>query len=310
MRIANNVAELVGNTPLVKLNRLAPASGATVALKLEFFNPAHSVKDRIAVAMLDAAEAAGKIKPDTIILEPTSGNTGIGLAMVCAARGYKCAFVMPETMSRERKLLLKAYGADLILTPGAEGMPGAMKKADELPAADPRASIPQQFENPANPAIHRATPPEEIWADTDGQVDIFVAGVGTGGTVTGVGEALKAKKPGVRVVAVGPAASPVLAGGNRGPHPIQGIGAGFVPGILNTAVYDEIVQVPNDAALDTARQLATQEGLLVGISSGAAVWAALQVAERPENAGKLIVVIIPSFGERYLSTVLFQHLEV
>lgn len=310
MRIANNVAELVGNTPLVKLNRLAPAGGATVALKLEFFNPAHSVKDRIAVAMLDAAEAAGKIKPDTIILEPTSGNTGIGLAMVCAARGYKCAFVMPETMSRERKLLLKAYGADLILTPGPEGMPGAIKKANELAAADSRYFIPQQFDNPANPAIHRATTAEEIWADTDGQVDIFVAGVGTGGTVTGVGEALKAKKPGVRVVAVEPAASPVLSGGNRGPHPIQGIGAGFVPGILNTAVYDEIVQVPNDAALDTARQLATQEGLLVGISSGAAVWAALQVAERPENAGKLIVVIIPSFGERYLSTVLFQHLEV
>ena len=310
MRIANNVAELVGNTPLVKLNRLAPAGGATIALKLEFFNPAHSVKDRIAVAMLDAAEAAGKIKPDTIILEPTSGNTGIGLAMVCAARGYKCAFVMPETMSRERKLLLKAYGADLLLTPGAEGMPGAMKKADELAAADSRYFIPQQFENPANPAIHRATTAEEIWADTEGQVDIFVAGVGTGGTVTGVGEALKAKKPGVRVVAVEPAASPVLSGGNRGPHPIQGIGAGFVPGILNTAVYDEIVQVPNDAALDTARKLATQEGLLVGISSGAAVWAALQVAERPENAGKLIVVIIPSFGERYLSTVLFQHLEV
>ncbi|WP_300439539.1 cysteine synthase A [Zoogloea sp.] len=310
MRIANNVAELVGNTPLVKLNRLAPASGATVALKLEFFNPAHSVKDRIAVAMLDAAAAAGKIKPDTIILEPTSGNTGIGLAMVCAARGYKCAFVMPETMSRERKLLLKAYGADLILTPGPEGMPGAIKKADELAAADSRYFIPQQFDNPANPAIHRATTAEEIWADTDGQVDIFVAGVGTGGTVTGVGEALKAKKPAVRVVAVEPAASPVLSGGNRGPHPIQGIGAGFVPGILNTAVYDEIVQVPNDAALDTARKLATQEGLLVGISSGAAVWAALQVAERPENAGKLIVVIIPSFGERYLSTVLFQHLEV
>lgn len=310
MRIANNVAELVGNTPLVKLNRLAPANGATVALKLEFFNPAHSVKDRIAVAMLDAAEAAGKITPDTIVLEPTSGNTGIGLAMVCAARGYKSAFVMPETMSRERKLLLKAYGADLILTPGAEGMPGAVKKAEELAAADPRYFIPQQFENPANPAIHRATTAEEIWADTDGQVDIFVAGVGTGGTVTGVGEALKEKKPGVQVIAVEPAASPVLSGGNRGPHPIQGIGAGFVPGILNTGVYDEIVQVPNDAALDTARRLAREEGLLVGISSGAAVWSALQVAERPENAGKLVVVIIPSFGERYLSTVLFQHLEV
>ena len=307
MRIANNVAELVGKTPLVKLNRLAPASGATVALKLEFFNPAHSVKDRIAVAMLDAA---GQIGPDTVILEPTSGNTGIGLAMVCAARGYKCAFVMPETMSRERKLLLKAYGAELILTPGPEGMPGAVKKAEELAAADSRYLIPQQFENPANPAIHRATTAEEIWADTDGQVDIFVAGVGTGGTVTGVGEALKAKKPGVKVVAVEPAASPVLSGGARGPHPIQGIGAGFVPGILNTQVYDEIVQVPNDDALDTARRLAKEEGLLVGISSGAAVWAALQVAERPENAGKLIVVIVPSFGERYLSTVLFQHLEV
>ncbi len=310
MRIANNVAELVGNTPLVKLNRLAPANGATVALKLEFFNPAHSVKDRIAVAMLDAAEAAGKIGPDTVILEPTSGNTGIGLAMVCAARGYKSAFVMPETMSRERKLLLKAYGADLILTPGPEGMPGAVRKAEELAAADARYFIPQQFENPANPAIHRATTAEEIWADTDGQVDIFVAGVGTGGTVTGVGEALKAKKPGVKVIAVEPAASPVLSGGNRGPHPIQGIGAGFVPGVLNTGVYDEIVQVPNDAALDTARRLAREEGLLVGISSGAAVWSALQVAERPENAGKLIVVIIPSFGERYLSTALFQHLEV
>ena len=310
MRIASNVAELVGNTPLVKLNRLAPANGATIALKLEFFNPAHSVKDRIAVAMLDAAEAAGKITPDTIVLEPTSGNTGIGLAMVCAARGYKSAFVMPETMSRERKLLLKAYGAELILTPGAEGMPGAVKKAEELAAADPRYFIPQQFENPANPAIHRATTAEEIWADTDGQVDIFVAGVGTGGTVTGVGEALKEKKPGVKVIAVEPAASPVLSGGNRGPHPIQGIGAGFVPGILNTGVYDEIVQVPNDAALDTARRLAREEGLLVGISSGAAVWSALQVAERPENAGKLVVVIIPSFGERYLSTVLFQHLEV
>ena len=308
MRIANNVAELVGNTPLVKLNRLAPANGATVALKLEFFNPAHSVKDRIAVAMLDAAEAAGKITPDTVVLEPTSGNTGIGLAMVCAARGYKSAFVMPETMSRERKLLLKAYGAELILTPGAEGMPGAVRKAEELAAADPRYFIPQQFENPANPAIHRATTAEEIWADTDGQVDIFVAGVGTGGTVTGVGEALKAKKPGVKVIAVEPAASPVLSGGNRGPHPIQGIGAGFVPGVLNTGVYDEIVQVPNDAALDTARRLAREEGLLVGISSGAAVWAALQVAERPENAGKLVVVIIPSFGERYLSSVLYADL--
>jgi cysteine synthase len=310
MRIANNVAELIGHTPLVKLNKMAPANGATLALKLEFFNPAHSVKDRIAAAMLDAAEAAGQIKPDTIILEPTSGNTGIGLAMVCAARGYKCAFVMPETMSRERKLLLKAYGADLILTPGPEGMPGALKKAAELAAADSRYLIPQQFENPANPTIHRKTTAEEIWADTDGQVDIFVSGIGTGGTITGVGEVLKERRPGVRIVAVEPAASAVLSGCARGPHPIQGIGAGFVPGVLNTAVYDEIVQVPNDAALDTARKLATDEGLLVGISSGAAVWAALQVAERPENAGKLVVVIIPSFGERYLSTVLYQHLEV
>ena len=310
MRIANNVAELIGHTPLVKLNKMAPANGATLALKLEFFNPAHSVKDRIAAAMLDAAEAAGHIKPDTIILEPTSGNTGIGLAMVCAARGYKCAFVMPETMSRERKLLLKAYGADLILTPGPEGMPGAIKKANELAAADSRYFIPQQFDNPANPAIHRKTTAEEIWADTDGQVDIFVSGIGTGGTITGVGEVLKERRPGVRIIAVEPAASPVLSGGARGPHPIQGIGAGFVPAILNTAIYDEIVQVPNDAALDTARKLATDEGLLVGISSGAAVWAALQVAERPENAGKLVVVIIPSFGERYLSTVLYQHLEV
>ena len=310
MRIANNVAELIGHTPLVKLNKMAPANGATLALKLEFFNPAHSVKDRIAAAMLDAAEAAGHIKPDTIILEPTSGNTGIGLAMVCAARGYKCAFVMPETMSRERKLLLKAYGADLILTPGPEGMPGAIKKANELAAADSRYFIPQQFDNPANPAIHRKTTAEEIWADTDGQVDIFVSGIGTGGTITGVGEVLKERRPGVKIIAVEPAASPVLSGGARGPHPIQGIGAGFVPAILNTSVYDEIVQVPNDDALDTARKLATDEGLLVGISSGAAVWAALQVAERPENAGKLVVVIIPSFGERYLSTVLYQHLEV
>ncbi len=308
MRIANNVAELVGNTPLVKLNRLAPANGATVDLKLEFFNPAHSVKDRIAVAMLDAAEAAGKITPDTIVLEPTSGNTGIGLAMVCAARGYKSAFVMPETMSRERKLLLKAYGAELILTPGPEGMGGAIAKAQALAEADSRYLIPQQFENPANPAIHRATTAEEIWTDTDGQVDIFVSGVGTGGTVTGVGEVLKAKKPGVKIVAVEPQASPVLSGGPKGPHPIQGIGAGFVPAILNTSVYDEVIQVSNDNAFETARAMATQEGLLVGISSGAATWAALELARRPENAGKLIVVVIPSFGERYLSTPLFQHL--
>ncbi len=310
MPIANNVAELIGNTPLVRLNRLAAGIDGTVAAKLEFFNPAHSVKDRIAVAMLDAAEKAGRIKADTVVLEPTSGNTGIGLAMVCAARGIRCAFVMPETMSRERRLILKAYGAELILTPGSEGMPGAVKRAEELAAADPRYFIPQQFENPANPEIHRRTTAEEIWRDTDGQVDIFVSGVGTGGTVTGVGEVLKSRKPGVRVVAVEPDASPVLSGGQRGPHPIQGIGAGFVPAILNTQAYDEVVRVGNQDALNTARRMATEEGLLVGISSGAAVWAALQVAGRPENRGKLTVVIIPSFGERYLSTVLFEHLAV
>lgn len=314
MKIANNVAELIGNTPLVRLNRVNAgkefANAASIALKLEFFNPAHSVKDRIAVAMLDAAEKAGKIKADTIILEPTSGNTGIGLAMVAAARGYKTAFVMPETMSRERKLMLKAYGADLILTPGPEGMPGAIRKAEEMAAADARYLIPQQFDNPANPEIHRNTTAEEIWRDTDGQVDIFVSGIGTGGTITGVGEVLKARRPGVQIIAVEPDASPVLSGGARGPHPIQGIGAGFVPSILNTKIYDEVFRVTNDQALGTARRLATEEGLLVGISSGAATWAALEVAKRPENRGKLIVVVIPSFGERYLSTVLYQHLEV
>jgi cysteine synthase A len=310
MRIANNVAELIGNTPLVRLHRLARGIDATIAAKLEFFNPAHSVKDRIAVSMLDAAEKAGKIKPDTIVLEPTSGNTGIGLAMVCAARGYRCAFIMPDTMSRERRLILKAYGAELILTPGPEGMPGALKKAEEMAAADARYFIPQQFDNPANPAIHRATTAEEIWNDTDGQADIFVSGIGTGGTITGVGEVLKARKPGVKVIAVEPDASPVLSGGQRGPHPIQGIGAGFVPAILNTAIFDEVVRVKNDDAFDIARRLATEEGLLVGISSGAATWAALQVAARPENRGKLVVVVIPSFGERYLSTKLYEHLQV
>ncbi|HZX33459.1 MAG TPA: cysteine synthase A [Rhodocyclaceae bacterium] len=310
MKIASNVTELVGNTPLVRLNRLTADCKATVVVKLEFFNPGSSVKDRIAVAMLDAAQAAGKIGPDTIVLEPTSGNTGIGLAMVCAARGIKCAFTMPETMSRERKLLLKAYGAELIQTPGPEGMGGAIKKAQDLAESDSRYFIPQQFENPANPAIHRNTTAEEIWRDTDGQVDIFVAGVGTGGTVTGVGEVLKSRKPGVKVVAVEPDASPVLSGGQKGPHPIQGIGAGFVPAVLNTQVYDEVLRVKNDDAFATARAMATEEGLLVGISSGAAVSAALELAKRPENAGKLIVVIVPSCGERYLSTALFQHLEV
>ena len=310
MKIANNVAELIGNTPLVRLNRLSAGIDTTIALKLEFFNPAHSVKDRIAVSMLDAAERAGMLKPDSIVLEPTSGNTGIGLAMVAAARGYKMAFVMPETMSRERRLILKAYGAELFLTPGPEGMPGAIKKANELAAADSRYFIPQQFDNPANPEIHRLTTAEEIWRDTDGKVDIFVSGIGTGGTITGVGEVLKARKPRVQVIAVEPDASAVLSGGARGPHPLQGIGAGFVPAILNTRIYDEVVRVKNDDALTIARKLATDEGLLVGISSGAAVWAALEVAKRPANAGKLVVVIIPSFGERYLSTVLYQHLEV
>jgi len=310
MKIANNVTELVGNTPLVKLNRVTAGAGATVVTKLEFFNPGHSVKDRIAVAMLDAAQAAGQLGPDTVVLEPTSGNTGIGLAMACAARGIKCAFVMPETMSRERKLLLKAYGAELILTPGPEGMGGAIAKAKALAESDPKYFIPQQFENPANPEIHRQTTAEEIWRDTDGQVDIVVSGIGTGGTITGIGEVLKAKKPGVKIVAVEPDASPVLSGGQKGPHPIQGIGAGFVPGVLNTAIYDEVIRVKNDDAFATARQMATDEGLLVGISSGAATWAALQLAKRPENAGKLIVVIIPSFGERYLSTALYQHLDV
>ena len=310
LKIANNVTELIGNTPLVKLGRLAAGIDGTVALKLEFFNPAHSVKDRIAAAMIDAAQAAGKIGPDTVVLEPTSGNTGIGLAMVCAARGIKSCFVMPETMSRERRLLLKAYGAELVLTPGPEGMGGAIAKAKALAESDPKYFIPQQFENPANPAIHRATTAEEVWRDTDGQVDIFVAGIGTGGTITGVGEVLKARKPGVQVIAVEPDASPVLSGGQKGPHTIQGIGAGFVPGVLNVKVYDEIVRVTADDAFTTARRLATEEGLLVGISSGAAVWAALKVAARPENAGKLTVVVIPSFGERYLSTQLYAHLEV
>lgn len=310
MNIAANITELIGNTPLVRLNRLPAGAGAEVVAKLEFFNPGHSVKDRIAAAMLDAALAAGQIGPETVVLEPTSGNTGIGLAMVCAARGIKCAFVMPETMSRERKLLLKAYGAELILTPGPEGMGGAIAKAKALAESDPKYFIPQQFENPANPEVHRRTTAEEIWRDTDGQVDIFVAGVGTGGTVTGVGEVLKAKKPDVRIVAVEPDASPVLSGGQKGPHPIQGIGAGFVPGVLNTQVYDEVIRVRNEDAFATARRMATEEGLLVGISSGAATWAALQLAQRPENAGKRIVVLIPSFGERYLSTALYEHLQV
>ncbi|TXG93838.1 MAG: cysteine synthase A [Rhodocyclaceae bacterium] len=310
MKIADNVTALIGNTPLVKLNRVTDGIRGTIVAKLEFFNPAHSVKDRIAAAMIDAAQAAGKIGPDTVVLEPTSGNTGIGLAMVCAARGIKCAFVMPETMSRERRLLLKAYGAELILTPGPDGMGGAIRKAEELAVTDARYFIPQQFENPANPAIHRSTTAEEIWRDTDGTVDIVVSGIGTGGTITGVGEVLKERKPGVKIIAVEPDASPVLSGGAKGPHPIQGIGAGFVPKVLNTGIYNEVCRVKNEDAFAMARRMATEEGLLVGISSGAAVHAALEVARRPENAGKLTVVIIPSFGERYLSTALYSHLEV
>ncbi len=308
MKIANDITELIGNTPLVRLRRLTAGSPATVVAKLEYFNPAHSVKDRIGVAMVDAAEQAGLIGPETILLEATSGNTGIALAFVAAARGYRCALVMPETMSRERRMLLRAYGAELILTPGSEGMAGAIRKAQELAASDPRYLILGQFDNPANPEIHRRTTAEEIWRDTDGQVDILVAGVGTGGTITGIGEVLKARKPGLQVVAVEPAASSVLAGGAKGPHPLQGIGAGFVPKILNTGIYDEIIPVQGEDAFKTARAMAQQEGLLVGISSGAATWAAVQLANRPENAGKLIVVIIPSFGERYLSTALYADL--
>jgi cysteine synthase len=309
MRIADDVTQLIGNTPLVRLRRVTDDAAAQVVAKLEFFNPANSVKDRIGVAMIDAAEQAGEIREDTIILEPTSGNTGIALAMVCAARGYKCVLTMPETMSKERRQLLRALGADLILTPGPEGMPGAIARAEELAKTDGRYFVPQQFDNPANPAIHRATTAEEVWRDTDGAVDIFVSGVGTGGTITGVGEVLKERKPSVRLVAVEPAASPVLSGGQKGPHPIQGIGAGFVPSVLDVGIIDEILTVENDAAIDMARRMAREEGLLVGISSGAAVSAAVALAHRPENAGQLIVVVVPDFGERYLSTPLFAGLD-
>ena len=309
MKIANNVTELVGNTPLVRLNRITEGVNAEVVAKLEFFNPAHSVKDRIGVAMIDAAEQAGLINQDTVIVEPTSGNTGIALAMVAAARGYRLILTMPETMSKERRMLLRAYGAELVLTPGPDGMAGAIRKAEEIAASDPqRHFIPQQFQNPANPEVHRRTTAEEIWRDTDGKVDILVAGIGTGGTITGVGEVIKRRKPSFQAIAVEPDASPVLSGGAKGPHPIQGIGAGFVPDILNTQIYDEVLRVKNEDAFQTARRMAREEGLLVGISSGAATWAALQVASRPENAGKLIVVVIPSFGERYLSTPLFADL--
>ena len=310
--IAQKLTDLIGNTPMLALNRYSREAGLPEPIigKLEYFNPLGSVKDRIAFAMIEAGEAAGKIKPDTVIIEPTSGNTGIGLAFVAASRGYKLILTMPETMSVERRNLLKALGAELVLTPGAEGMKGAIRKAEELAQANPNSFLPQQFKNPANPEIHRQTTAEEIWRDTEGKVDIFVAGVGTGGTITGVGEVLKARNPSVQVIAVEPADSPVLSGGQPGPHKIQGIGAGFVPDVLNRTVIDEIITVKNDDAMATGRELARTEGLLIGISCGAAVWAATQVARRPENKGKVIVVILPDTGERYLSTPLFTAPEL
>jgi cysteine synthase len=308
MKIYNDITELIGNTPLVRLNRLAEGAGAEIVLKLEYFNPAHSVKDRIGVAMIDAAEEGGLLSPDSIIVEPTSGNTGIALAFTAAARGYRCVIIMPEKVSLERVLMMKILGAELILTPADEGMNGAIAKAQALVASDSRYFMPDQFTNPVNPEVHRQTTAMEIWRDTDGKVDVLVAGIGTGGTITGTGEGLKALNPNLQVIAVEPQDSPVLSGGEKGPHPIMGIGAGFVPAVLNTEIYDEIIQVSGEDAFTTARNLAAQEGLPVGISSGAAVWAALQVAKRPENNGKRIVVIIPSFAERYLSTPLFDDL--
>ena len=307
-KIAQKLTDLIGNTPLLALNRYSGEAGlpSAIVAKLEYFNPLGSVKDRIALAMIEAGEAAGKIKEDTVIIEPTSGNTGIGLAFVAASRGYRLILTMPETFSIERRNLLKALGAELVLTPGTEGMKGAIKKAEELAAENPNSFLPQQFKNPANPEIHRKTTAEEIWRDTEGEVDIFIAGVGTGGTVTGVGEVLKQYKPSVKIIAVEPAASPVLSGGQPGPHKIQGIGAGFVPDVLNREIIDEIITVANEDAMATGRGLAKSEGLLIGISSGAAAWAASQVAKRPENHGKKIVVLLPDTGERYLSTPLFQ----
>ena len=308
--IARDLTETIGNTPLVRLNRVTDGAPATVVVKLESFNPIHSVKDRIGVAMILDAEEKGLINKNTVIVEPTSGNTGIALAFVAAARGYKLILTMPDTMSVERRQLLSIFGAQLVLTPGAEGMKGAIKKAEELAAANPNYYMPQQFKNPANPEIHRLTTAEEIWRDTEGKVDILIAGVGTGGTITGVSEVLKKKKPGFKAIAVEPAASPVLSGGKPGAHKIQGIGAGFVPDIFKKEFVDEIIQVSNENAGATTRRLAKEEGILAGISSGAATWAAIEVAKRPENKGKLIVVIIPDTGERYLSTWLFQDVVV
>lgn len=307
-RIYNDVTELVGHTPLVRINRLDGADKATVAAKLEFYNPANSVKDRIGVAIIDAAEKAGALKPGGTIVEGTSGNTGIALALVGAARGYKVILTMPETMSRERRATIRAYGAEIVLTPGSEGMRGAVEKANEIVATTENAILARQFENAANPAIHRATTAEEIWADTDGEVDIFVAGIGTGGTITGVGQVLKERKPGVQIIGVEPKDSPLLTEGKAGPHKIQGIGANFVPEILDREVYDEIIDVTLDDSLRLARELAAKEGIFAGISSGAIMWAALEVAKRPENAGKTIVAVVCDFGERYISTPLYSDL--
>ncbi|MBN1918517.1 MAG: cysteine synthase A [Verrucomicrobia bacterium] len=303
-KVYQSIVDTVGNTPLVKLNRVTKEDGcvATVAAKLEFFNPLSSVKDRIAVAMIEAGETSGALQPGVEIVEPTSGNTGIGLAFVAAARGYRCRLFMPETMSVERRALLKMLGAEVVLTPGAEGMTGAVRRAEEYIETHRNTFMPQQFVNPANPAIHRTTTAEEIWRDTEGRIDIFIAGVGTGGTITGVGEVLKERKPGVRIIGLEPAGSPVLSGGEAGKHRIQGIGAGFVPAVLNTSVIDEIILVQDDDAFRTALRVSATEGVLCGVSSGAAAWAALEVGKRPENAGKLIVVVFPSAGERYISS--------